>query len=151
MSNAEARGTARPGWAASGARATMGAMSAKSTRSKDDGAGDRGHGDAAEPAAFDARLARLEGLVAEVEGGGLGLEAAIDRYREGVALLRGCRETLASFQKQVEELGQDAAGGSRPYAGDPDIAAPGVGGPSAGNAAAGNPARGGPARDGAGA
>jgi len=105
-------------------------MSAKPTRSKDDGAGDRGPVDTgAAPAAFDARLARLEGLVADLEGGGLGLEAAIDRYREGVALLRGCRETLAAFQKQVEELGQDAA--VRPYAGDPDAQGPGVQGPGA--------------------
>ncbi len=68
--------------------------------------------------AFDARLARLEALVVELEGGQLGLEAAIDRYREGVALLRGCRETLGEFQRQVEEL---AAEGTRPYAGDPDV------------------------------
>lgn len=119
----------------------MRAMSAKPTRSKDEGAAEAPVGAAAEPAAFDARLARLEGLVAELEDGGLGLEAAIDRYREGVALLRGCRETLASFQKQVEELGQEGAGGARPYAGDPDVAGPG----------GGSAARGGPARGGAGA
>ena len=68
--------------------------------------------------AFDARLARLEALVVELEGGQLGLEAAIDRYREGVALLRGCRETLGEFQRQVEEL---AADGTRPFPGDPDV------------------------------
>ncbi|MEZ6013550.1 MAG: exodeoxyribonuclease VII small subunit [Planctomycetota bacterium] len=73
--------------------------------------------------AFDARLARLETLVAELEGGGLGLEAAIERYRDGVALLKGCRDTLGALQKQVEELGQDAVGGARPYAGDPDLGA----------------------------
>lgn len=83
--------------------------------------------DAAAPpvVAFDTRLARLEALVVELEGGGLGLEAAIDRYREGVALLKGCRDTLGAFQKQVEELSQDAAGGARPYAGDPDAASAG--------------------------
>jgi len=71
---------------------------------------------------FDARLARLEALVVELEGGGLGLEAAIERYRDGVALLRGCRATLASLHKQVEELGAEAGSESRPYAGDPDVA-----------------------------
>lgn len=116
---------------------TMRPMGAKSTRSKDDGGGDSGQGHAgAEPAAFDARLARLEGLVAELEGGGLGLEAAIERYREGVALLRGCRETLTSFQKQVQELGQDAAVAARPYAGDPDVAGPGAAGAARGGAGA---------------
>lgn len=73
------------------------------------------------PEPFDTRLERLEALVTELEGGDLGLEAAIDRYREGVALLRGCRDTLATFQRQVEELAQEPGGGARPYTGDPDV------------------------------
>jgi exodeoxyribonuclease VII small subunit len=114
----------------------MGAMSAKRARSGDEDAGDRAAASIEQPAAFDARLERLEGLVTELESGGLGLEAAIERYREGVALLRGCRDTLASFQKQVEELGQDAAGGARPYAGDPDVDGPGGGNSTRGGAGA---------------
>lgn len=88
-------------------------MSAK--RAKEDVPSD---GPVTEELGFDARLARLEGLVADLESGGLGLEAAIERYREGVALLRGCRDTLAAFQQQVMELGPE--GGVRPYPGDPD-------------------------------
>lgn len=68
---------------------------------------------------FDARLARLEEIVTALEDGGLELEPAIERYREGVALLRGCRELLASYQRQVEELTRDGES-PRPYAGDPD-------------------------------
>lgn len=69
---------------------------------------------------FDERLARLEAIVAELEGGGLSLEPAIDRYQEGVALLRDCRGILAGFQKRVEELSADAEKGLQPYARDPD-------------------------------
>lgn len=76
--------------------------------------------DAAEPD-FDARLARLEALVQEMEEGGLGLEGAIERYEEGVALLKGCREVLAGYRKQVEELTRDAQATLEPYGDDPDL------------------------------
>ncbi len=71
--------------------------------------------------AFDARLARLEALVAELEEGGLGLEASIERYKEGVALMKGCRDMLDGFRQQVDELSESTASGTRPYAGDPDV------------------------------
>ncbi|MEL6428453.1 MAG: exodeoxyribonuclease VII small subunit [Planctomycetota bacterium] len=66
---------------------------------------------------FDASLGRLEEIVSELEQGGLGLEVSLDRYKEGVALLKGCREQLGSFRRQVEELTRD---GIAPYDGDPD-------------------------------
>lgn len=69
---------------------------------------------------FDARLARLEAIVSELEGGGLALEASIERYQEGVSLLGECRTILTGFQKRVEELSADAEGALRPYAADPD-------------------------------
>jgi exodeoxyribonuclease VII small subunit len=70
---------------------------------------------------FDARLARLEEIVAALEDGDLELEQAIERYREGVSLLKGCRELLGGFRKQVEELTRDAE--TTPFAGDPDVEA----------------------------
>lgn len=72
-------------------------------------------------AGFDQRLARLEAIVSELEGGGLPLEASIDRYQEGVGLLRECRGILQGFQKRVEELSAEAEGALRPYAADPDL------------------------------
>ncbi|MBK7641973.1 MAG: exodeoxyribonuclease VII small subunit [Planctomycetes bacterium] len=86
-------------------------------RNKDDSA------DTPPDAGFDQRLERLEALVGELEHGGLGLEASIARYQEGVKLLRECRTTLESFRKRVEELGAD--GTSAPFAGDPDARAGG--------------------------
>jgi exodeoxyribonuclease VII small subunit len=77
---------------------------------------------------FDRRLARLEVIVAELEGEELDLEPAIERYREGVVLLKECRSVLAGFRRQVEELSKSAEESLRPYAGDPDL------GPAAGSA-----------------
>jgi exodeoxyribonuclease VII small subunit len=69
---------------------------------------------------FDQRLERLEGLVAELELGDLGLEAALAKYQQGIELLRQCHTQLATYQKQVQELASEAEGVLRPYAGDPD-------------------------------
>lgn len=77
---------------------------------------------------FDARLQRLEAIVAELEQGGLALESSIERYQEGVGLLRECRAVLQGLEKRVEEL--TAQGGLEPLAGDPDA-------PSAGSGRAG--------------
>ena len=60
---------------------------------------------------FDARLERLEELVAELEGGELGLEEAMERFAAGVKLLAGCRESLAGYEKRVEELAEEAEAG----------------------------------------
>ena len=79
-------------------------------------------GEGAEPG-FDDRLARLEEIVTVLEEGGLGLEPSIERYREGVELLKSCRDLLGGYRKQVEELTRDADAGAdlTPYAGDPDV------------------------------
>lgn len=76
--------------------------------------------DAAEPG-FDACLARLEEIVGELEETELELEPAIERYREGVELLRQCRTVLSGYRRQVEELSRSAEASVKPYAGDPDV------------------------------
>jgi len=72
---------------------------------------------------FDTHLARLEEIVAELEDSALELEPAIDRYREGVELLKQCRSVLTGYRKQVEELSKSAEESLRPYAKDPDVGA----------------------------
>ena len=62
---------------------------------------------------FDARLARLEELVSDLEGGDLGLEAAMERFAEGVKLLAGCRDALSAYEERVEELSAEAESGMR--------------------------------------
>lgn len=69
---------------------------------------------------FDQRLAQLEKLVADLEQGDLGLEASIETYKTGVGLLKGCRQQLAGYRSQVQELLADSDGETRPFEGDPD-------------------------------
>ncbi len=70
---------------------------------------------------FDQRLERLEKIVAELEQGRIGLEQALERYQEGVGLLRACRSTLDGFRQRIEELAE--SGALQPFAGDPDAGA----------------------------
>lgn len=77
--------------------------------------------DDSEPS-FDRRLARLEDIVGELESGGVALETAIERYQEGVELLKSCRAILDGYKKRVEELSASADAGLVPYAADPDVA-----------------------------
>lgn len=53
---------------------------------------------------FDERLARLEQLVGDLEGGELGLEDSLGRYTEGVELLKNCKAQLEGYRRRVEEL-----------------------------------------------
>ena len=69
---------------------------------------------------FDASLGRLEEIVVELEEGKLGLESSLERYKEGAGLLADCRERLAKFRAQVEEL--KASGEVVPHGNDPDAA-----------------------------
>lgn len=93
-------------------------MTSPDTKARDDSEGEAAPG-------FDASLGRLEEIVAELERGGIGLEDSLERYKEGVGLLKGCRERLASFRAQVEELTAD---GVVPHAGDPDARSAGPAG-----------------------
>lgn len=74
-----------------------------------------------ETAGFDVDLERLEGIVADLEEGGLGLEPSIERYQQGIELLKRCHATLEGYRKQVEELTRDAEEVLRPFDGDPDL------------------------------
>ncbi len=70
---------------------------------------------------FDGRLEELERIVAELEGGGLALEEAIERYAKGVDLLRRCHRSLGEYRRRVEELTKDAEAALVPFDGDPDV------------------------------
>jgi exodeoxyribonuclease VII small subunit len=74
-------------------------------------------------ASLDDRLKRLEAIVAELESGGAPLEQAIERYQEGVTILKECRAVLAVYRRRVEELSQNADESVHDYDGDPDVAA----------------------------
>jgi len=61
----------------------------------------------AKPAAeatFEKALAELEKLVAQMEGGKLSLEQALEAHKRGLALARFCQERLDAAQRQVKVL-----------------------------------------------
>ena len=56
---------------------------------------------------FEAALARLESIVARLEGGDLELEAALASFEEGVVLSRRCAERLERAERRIEVLVRD--------------------------------------------
>src|SRR3982751_538172 len=60
---------------------------------------------------FEESLEELEKIVAELEGGKLGLSDALARYEEGVKHLKGCQQLLEMAERKIELLsGVDADG-----------------------------------------
>ncbi|MFH5804152.1 exodeoxyribonuclease VII small subunit [Alienimonas sp. DA493] len=60
---------------------------------------------------FEEALDDLRAVIADLEGGRLGLEESLARFEAGVGLLRRCRATLERAERRVELLtGTDADG-----------------------------------------
>ena len=60
---------------------------------------------------FEEALEELRAVVADLEGGRLGLEASLTRFEDGVGLLKRCHATLERAERRVELLtGTDADG-----------------------------------------
>jgi len=60
---------------------------------------------------FEQALQRLQVIVQELEQGELGLDQALERYEEGVKLLRRCHGVLQQAERRIELLsGVDAEG-----------------------------------------
>jgi len=62
-----------------------------------------------EKVTFEQALAKLEQIVTEIEEGKVSLEESIERYAEGTALIKKCREILDAAEKEIQILvkGQD--------------------------------------------
>ena len=58
------------------------------------------------PQTFEAALAELEEIVANMEGGQLPLKNALAAYKRGAELLTHCQASLKDAQQQVEVLEQ---------------------------------------------
>lgn len=59
---------------------------------------------------IESSLARLEEIVGEIEEAPPPLETLIDRYEEGMQLLKVCREKLDSAEKRIEMITRNARG-----------------------------------------
>jgi len=56
------------------------------------------------PQDFEAALAQLEALVAQMENGSLSLDESLAAYEKGVELARICQQRLDSAEQQVRVL-----------------------------------------------
>lgn len=74
---------------------------------------------AAEELTFEQALARLDEVVARMDGGDVGLEEAVRLFEQGQELLGVCRERLALAQQRITELTaqgeNDAAAAGAPF------------------------------------
>jgi exodeoxyribonuclease VII small subunit len=69
------------------------------------------------PKSFEEALAELEQILAEIEGGQVGLEVSLAKYERGMFLIGHCRSVLGAAEKQIELLSKSPAGGidAQPY------------------------------------
>jgi exodeoxyribonuclease VII small subunit len=56
---------------------------------------------------FEVALGRLEKIVSEIETGKVSLEQSIERYAEGVTLIKQCRSILETAEKKIQLLAKD--------------------------------------------
>ena len=63
------------------------------------------------PKSFEDALHELEQILAEIEGGELGLEESLVKYERGNFLIHHCRGVLGQAEKQIELLSKSADGG----------------------------------------
>ena len=53
---------------------------------------------------FEDALARLEQIVAQIEEGEVSLEESIEKYAEGIKLIKQCRTILDGAEKKIQVL-----------------------------------------------
>ena len=63
----------------------------------------------AEQPDFEAKLARIEQIVKELEGGGVPLEQAVKLFEEGKTLARDCEALLKGAQAKLDKAMADDA------------------------------------------
>ena len=79
----------------------------------------------APPKNFEEALQELEQILADIEGGQVGLEESLVKYERGTFLIQHCRGVLSTAEKQIEVLSKSADGGLESYA-DGTSGSPGV-------------------------
>ncbi len=57
---------------------------------------------------FEQALAQLEGIVEKVEQGEIGLEESIEKYAQGMQLIKYCRDILDQAEKRIETIQKEA-------------------------------------------
>ncbi|MBV8491367.1 MAG: exodeoxyribonuclease VII small subunit [Candidatus Eremiobacteraeota bacterium] len=54
------------------------------------------------PQTFEAKLARIEAIVKELESGSVELQRAVELFNEGKLLAKDCETLLKSAQEQID-------------------------------------------------
>ena len=61
------------------------------------------------PKTFEAALAELERILADIEAGEVPLEESLVKYERGQFLIQHCRAVLGQAEKQIEQLARGEA------------------------------------------
>ena len=56
---------------------------------------------------FETSLMNLEKIVAELESGQLSLEDSLERYKNGIDLIKHCNKLIDKAEKEVVKLAKD--------------------------------------------
>ena len=59
---------------------------------------------------FEQALARLEEIVSKIESGEVPLEESIDKYAEGIKLIKQCRSILDAAEQKIQLLAKGKGG-----------------------------------------
>jgi exodeoxyribonuclease VII small subunit len=59
---------------------------------------------------FEEALKQLETIAEQIERGTIGLEESIDKYEEGMALVKQCRDILSKAELKIQQLQQRSDG-----------------------------------------
>ena len=62
---------------------------------------------------FEQALAKLEGIVGQMEDENIGLDEALRKFEEGIRLVRFCKAKLEKAEKKIEILLRDEDGSLR--------------------------------------
>jgi exodeoxyribonuclease VII small subunit len=63
---------------------------------------------------FEEALKQLETIAEQIEQGKIGLEESIDKYEQGMSLLKHCREILAKAELRIQQLQERSDGSLQP-------------------------------------
>ena len=74
-----------------------------------------------QPASFEAKIARLQAIVSELESGSVELDKTIALFKEGKTLADECAALLKSAQDQIDRAMQGSQGTSTSKSSDNEI------------------------------
>ncbi len=62
------------------------------------------------PMTFEEAMGQLEKIVEQIAGGKIGLEETMDRYEQGMELVKKCRSILEHAEQRIQVLSESDGG-----------------------------------------